>query len=323
MKILVGDPTIAAHLDQFRSALPADVEWAICESSEAEVIKRISDATIYIGGTFSPAMAAAARALQFVQVPGAGLDQINLNALPPGVVVANTYNHERSIAEYVVMAMLALSRRLLRADAELRQGVWRADEALYHSLRGRTVGLVGFGHIGREVARLAVSFEMIIVAIDRMPDPRLKPQTDLAFFGSSADLPELLRRSDFVVVAAPLTAETRGWIGAAELALLKPDAFLINVSRADIVEESALYQMLADHRIAGAALDVWYRYPEDATPTLPAHLPFHQLDNVILTPHYSAATEETLKGRLADVKFNLTSWLERKPLRNIVSRAHD
>jgi phosphoglycerate dehydrogenase-like enzyme len=305
-----------------RSALPADVIWDVCESSQqAEIAKRIPDATIYVGGLFTPAMAEVARELQFIQVPGAGLDQITLDALPPGVVVANTYNHEHSIAEYVVMAMLALSRRLLRADADLRQGIWSANRSVYRSLRGQTIGLVGFGHIGREVAKLAACFEMTILAIDRMHDPLLAVQTGIAFLGGPAYLPALITRSDFVVVAAPLTDETRGWIGAGELDLLKPTAFLINVSRADIVEETALYRILSEHRIAGAALDVWYQYPEDATPTLPAHLPFHLLDNVILTPHYCAATEETRNGRLADVKRNLENWLEGKPLQNVVPRA--
>jgi phosphoglycerate dehydrogenase-like enzyme len=223
------------------------------------------------------------------------------------------------------MTMLALSRRLIQADARLRQGLWNppsrdnGKSRPMHTLEGQTVGIVGFGHIGKQVAIITKAFGMKTIAIKRTPDLALAQECGLEFLGGMDDLPEILSRSDFLVLAAPLTSATSDSIGESELARLKATAYVINVSRGPIVQEEALYRVLSEQRIAGAALDVWYEYPKDNTPTLPAHLPFHLLDNVILTPHYSGATEETRIGRLADMTFNLQSWLEHKPLHNVVS----
>ncbi|HZQ06741.1 MAG TPA: 2-hydroxyacid dehydrogenase [Anaerolineae bacterium] len=318
MKILVCDSIIASQLSTIQSAIAGEITWQVCDSSqESEIIQQIGDATIYIGGFFTTDMAKAARSLRFIQVPGAGLDEINLNAIGKNIIVANTYNHERSIAEYVFMAMIALSRRVFQADSNLRRGIW--DQDRYPSLRGRTIGLIGFGHIGKQIARLAACFDMHCLAIKRTPDPILAQEYGLIFLGDANDLPLLLERSDFVVLAAPLTDSTRHLLKAEQLAHMKPTAYLINVARANLVDETALYDTLANHRIAGAALDVWYNYPSNNEPTLPAHLPFHTLDNVILTPHYSNATDDTLKGRIADITTNIQNFLNGKPLHNVVA----
>lgn len=322
-KILVCDAGIAANLDALRPAVSDDVEWRIYpDAAESELVQEMTDTTIYIGGTFTATMAQAAPELQLLQVPATGLDDIAVDALPDHVILANTYNHERSIAEYVMMVMLVLTRQLRQADANLRRGIWQvqpAGDISFRSLQGRVLGLVGFGHIGKQVAQLARAFEMRVRAIQRKPDPSLAQEYGLEFLGGMDDLASLLRDSDFIVLVAPLTPTTRHMLGVPQLALLKPSAFLINVSRADIVAEHALYTALAEHKIAGAALDVWYRYPTDASPTLPANLPFHLLDNVILTPHYSGATEQTRAGRFADVMLNLQNFLNGKPLRNVIA----
>jgi phosphoglycerate dehydrogenase-like enzyme len=249
-----------------------------------------------------------------------------MEALPPGVIVANTYHHERAIAEHALMSMVALSRRLLAADDHLRQGLW--DSVFFNpatpmnqTLRGRTVGLVGYGHIGREIARLCRCFDMRVGAVRHSPESSRATQDELEFVGGPATLPELLRWSDFVVVAAPITAETRGMIGREELALMKPTAYLINVGRGAIVDEAALYGALAEQRLAGAALDVWYKYPAGGQPALPASLPFHQLDNVILTPHNSGLADETFRGRAKDVAENVDRLALGRALVNVVRAA--
>jgi phosphoglycerate dehydrogenase-like enzyme len=159
---------------------------------------------------------------------------------------------------------------------------------------------------------------MNVLAVKRTPEPDLAARYGLEFLGGKESLPELLQRSDFVVLALALTDESRGIIGAAELAMMKPTAYLINVSRAPLVEEHALYSALRDRRIRGAALDVWYKYPLAKEPALPASLPFGELENVILTPHNSANTDDTYLRRAEDVMENIRRLIEGRSLKNQV-----
>ena len=131
-------------------------------------------------------------------------------------------------------------------------------------------------------------------------------------------LRDVLARADYVAVTASLSAETRGLIGPRELAAMKPTAMLINVARAEIVDEDALYRALAERSIAGAALDVWYRYPTAAGPTLPATRPFHALPNVIMTPHVSGWTEGMLEARATLIAGNIARAAQGEPPLNLI-----
>jgi len=138
---------------------------------------------------------------------------------------------------------------------------------------------------------------MKVCAVQRHP-PSGSPH-GLMFVGGPERLDELLGRSDYLAITLSLSAETRGLIDARRLGLLKPSAYLINVARAEIVDEKALYDALAGGRLAGAALDVWYRYPTSARSTAPAAAPFHELSNVVMTPHVSGWTEGMIEARAA------------------------
>jgi phosphoglycerate dehydrogenase-like enzyme len=128
-----------------------------------------------------------------------------------------------------------------------------------------------------------------------------------------------LQRADYLAVTLPLTAETRGLLGRRELALLRPAAIVVNVSRGDVIDEDALYEALAGHRIGGAALDVWYRYPTGPEPTLPARRPFHELDNVLMTPHISGWTDGMLEARAIVIAENIRRVVHGEPVVNRVS----
>ena len=213
-------------------------------------------------------MGAAARRLKLVQVPGAGLDRIDRSALPAGAWLANVYGHEVGIAEYVIGAMLALTRGFGRIDAALRQGVWESQwgvgaptPAPWPELAGKTLGILGYGRIGRALARRARAFDMDVCAIRR--DVTRGAAEGLALLGGPEALGEVVRRADYLAVTLSLNDATRGLLGERELGMMKPTAVLINVARAEIVDEDALYRALAERRIAGAALDVWYRYPKE------------------------------------------------------------
>jgi phosphoglycerate dehydrogenase-like enzyme len=145
-------------------------------------------------------------------------------------------------------------------------------------------------------------------------------EDDLALLGGPDILDKVLERSDYVVVSMPASPETVGWIGETQLRLMKPSAFLINVARAEIVDEEALYQALARRSIAGAALDVWYRYPGESGPAAPATLAFHELPNVLMTPHVSGWTDGMLDARARLIAENIRRIASDEVPLNLVAR---
>jgi phosphoglycerate dehydrogenase-like enzyme len=287
-----------------------DIPCDVIRADEVEIVSRLPEIDVLVAMAFTPEMGAAGRRLKLVQVPGAGLDRIDRSALPTGTWLANVYGHEVGIAEYVIGAMLAFTRGLARLDAGLRRGHWESQWAVstpppapWPELAGKTLGILGYGRIGQCVARRAQAFDMAVWAIRR--DITRSEGHGLAFLGGPDALDEVLRRADYLAITLSLTEATRGLLGARELRLLKPTAVLVNVARAEIVDEAALYHALAQGTIAGAALDVWYQYPTGPGPTLPARHAFQALANVLMTPHVSGWTEGMLEARATLIAENI------------------
>jgi len=258
--------------------------------------------------------------VRLIQVVGAGVDGVPFDLVPDGAVVANTYHHETAIAEHVLMAMLVLTRQPADYDRRLRQGEW-FDSCIWGEwprldvLAGRAVLLIGIGRIAVEVAARCKAFRMLVVGISRRP--RAVPHVDRVEPYTS--LQAELGKADFVVVCCALRPDTRGLIGPSEFRCMKRTAFLINVARGPIVDEQALYEALRDGLIAGAAIDVWYCYPQDPNQRVyPSRYPFHELPNVPMTPHVAGWSQTTLEGRIRDVAENLNRLAAGKPLRNVV-----
>jgi len=305
---------VRAHL-----GLPCEVVVA----DEAGIVGKLGGVDVLVTMAFTREMGAAAGRLKLVQVPGAGLERIDRAALPAGTALANAYGHEVGIAEYVLGAMLALTRGFARLEAALRRGAWESQWAVgtappppWPELAGKTLGILGYGHIGQALARRARAFDMAVCAIRR--DIARSAQDGLALLGGLEILDEVLRRSDYLAITIPATAATRGLIGEAQLRAMKPTAVLVNVARAEIVDEAALYRALAERAIAAAALDVWYRYPTDAAPTLPARQPFHALPNVLMTPHVSGWTEGMLQARARLIAENIRRTARGEPPENLI-----
>jgi phosphoglycerate dehydrogenase-like enzyme len=277
---------------------------------EASIIPQVADVDVLVSMGFSVQMAEAAPRLRLLQVPGAGLDRIDRSALRPGTYLANAYGHEAGIAEYIIGAMIALTRSFGRLDAKLRQGEWDSQWAvgvpappLWPELTQKTLGILGFGHIGQALARRATAFDMQVCAIRRQAQ-RPTPAA-MTFVAGPERLDDVLQLADYLAITLPLSPASRNLIDDHRLRLMKPTAFMVNVARAEICDEAALYRALASGRLAGAALDVWYRYPISAEATLPATQPFHELGNVIMTPHVSGWTEGMLSTRAALIADNI------------------
>ncbi len=310
MKVAFAGAFSCRLAGQVRARVQVPSDFILAD--ESAIATMLSDVDVLVTLAFNREMADAAKRLKLVQVPGAGLDRIDRSALPARTALANAYGHEIGIAEYVIGAMLALSRRFCRLDAALRQGRWESSWAvgvepppLSPELAGKTLGILGYGRIGQCLARRARAFDMTVCAIRRDPSRSVARDEGLAFLGGPERLDEVLKQADYLAITLTLTASTRGLLGARELGLMKPTAFLINVARAELVDEAALYEALSRRAIAGAALDVWYRYPTAAGPMLPAQQPFHELPNVLMTPHMSGWTEGMMEARAKVIAENI------------------
>ena len=208
------------------------------------------------------------------------------------IVLVNSHGNAEATAQHAVALLLSLLNGIVPHHNAMAAGRWRTSDALWRSvpLRGATVGLAGFGAINRRVMALLAGFRPVFVALRRRPEPI---EGVAAVFGP-AHVNEFLRRSDMAILALPLTAETEGLIGSEQMAALGPDGFLVNVGRGATVREAALYEALRHGQIAGAALDVWYDYAPESSPDgrrYPSRHPFHELDNVVLSPHRGASSD--------------------------------
>lgn len=256
---------------------------------------------------------AAAPDLAWVQSLGAGVEGILTPEFAQGPLRLTNSRGANAppIAEHVLALMLAFARGLHRSVQLQAAARWERQFGRLFEVAGLTLGVVGLGGIGREVARRARALGMRVVAARR---------TDPGGAGADPDvdalttLDHLLGTADFVVLAVPLTAETQGLLGAGALARMKPTAYLINVSRGQVVDEPALAAALQAGRLAGAGLDVF------ATEPLPADSPLWSLPNVIITPHQAAASPRTMERTMALWAENLRRFAAGEPLRNPVDK---
>lgn len=250
-----------------------------------------ADFDVLVTGRPSPEHLTASPNLRLLIIPFAGVPEATRAALTglPQIAVHNLHHNAAPTAEMALALLLAAARLLVPRDQALRRGDWTARHGQFPVtiLHGKTVLILGYGAIGQHVARVCQALGMQVLAVRRRPAAPAPPDIDAAVFGHEA-LPALLPQADVLMVTLPLTDDTRGLIGARELALLPAGALLVNVGRGPVVDEAALYQALVNGQVGAAGLDVWYNYPENEaarTHTLPSSYPFHELDNVVLSPH--------------------------------------
>ena len=294
------------------------------QEDEPGILELLPQVEILVSNRFTKEYGERCPRLGLLHTPGAGLDKIDLAAIPPGVRLCQSFGHGPSIAEYVIMAMIALLRRLLRIDRSLRDGKWMAPQAdpaegLLEPLSGKTVTILGTGEIGRAVAGKCRAFEMRTIGINRTGRAcgaafdEVRPLSELA---------AVLPGADVLVVSVPLEKGTRGLIAARELEAMKASALLVNVARGPVVDEEALFRALSGGKLAGAAIDVWYDYPPPGSNfRVPSRFPFRKLDNVIMTPHISGVARSTFDRRVEDLVFNIEAFASGRPLRHEVRLA--
>jgi len=301
-----------------------EVDWVELEfTNNKPNPSLIADADVIVDHSFNAEMGAAAKSLKAIFFAAAGYDQIDPAAIPHSVVVANAYQHEAPIAEWVMAMAVALDHELIQSDRTFRNGDWPQWPFRHGSVRelyGRTFGIIGYGAIGKRVARLANAYDMKVIAAGRRSETATKAEADNVEYGAGQDaMDRVLAESDFVLVSTPLVKSTQGLIGEREIGFMSNDAYLINPARGPIVDEKALYEAVASRSIAGAAIDTWYEYPvETDNSPRPSKYPFWELDNVIMTPHISGATFGTFERRAKTVTANIDRLTRGEPLENVI-----
>jgi D-3-phosphoglycerate dehydrogenase len=245
---------------------------------------------------------------------GVGVDNIDVPAATrKGIVVMNTPGGNTvSTAELTIAHLMAMVRHLAAADATMRAGKWERSKLTGSQLAGKTLGIVGLGRVGREVARRATGLDMKVVGFDPFLAPDRAGQLGI---DAAADLDSLLPRCDFLTVHTPLTAETTNLIGARELGLMRKGARVVNCARGGIINEEALAEALRSGQLAGAALDVFVQEPP------PADHPLLKLPNVLLTPHLGASTVEAQESVALEAAQLLIDFLTRGTIQFAVNVA--
>ena len=254
--------------------------------------------------------------LHFIGICRASVNNVDIDAATEhGVLVVNTpARNAVSVAELTLGLMLSLARRIPEAHHSVKSGQWLDPVGPYISMRGlelagKVAGVVGFGAIGSEVARMLHSFNMTVLVYD----PHLSPERVTKAGARQVGLKELVKESDFITLHCPVSPETTSLIGAEEISLMKPAAYLINTAGWEIVEEASLLQALEERRIAGAAFDIYQTHP------LSAHSPLLKLDNVVLTPHIGGATDGTVTRYSRMMVEDIIRFLDGKQQKDLVN----
>ena len=282
----------------------------VCDTrgmADADLITVVKDADVLLlsNRPLSGNVIKACPKLKLICVAFTGIDHVDQETCKKrGIVIHNAAGYAvHAVSELAIGLMIALLRRIIPADAKTRTRGTNGESA-GHELFGKTVGVVGCGHIGLQVARLANAFGCHVLGFD----PHVVKVGDVSM--EQVELDELLSRSDIVTLHLPLMPETRGFIGQTQLAKLKPSAILINTARGPIIEQAALVEALTQKRLAGAGLDVF-----DLEPPLPANHPILTAPNTVLTPHIGFETVEAMMAKANIALGHLEDFLRQQAAR--------
>jgi D-3-phosphoglycerate dehydrogenase len=309
--ISVIDPLAPEVIEILSAALPRDWTLRIAAGPDDAAQKEAfapADAAFVMATPVPAALIEAAPRLGFIQKLGAGVDRIDLNCCRErGVGVARLgAGNAVPVAEHTVMLMLAACRRLPVLDRDTRAGRWdkEACRGVNRHLRGKTVGLVGFGAIGRVVAKLLQGFGVDLLYYDPMPPPA---ELALALHARPVELGVLLAQADIVSLHLPLMPDTRGLLDAGRIASMKPGAILVNCARGGLVDEAALADALERGHLFSAAIDAFASEPPLGSPLL-------ALEQTIVTPHCAGATIDNVASLIERAIANTARWLAGEPL---------
>jgi phosphoglycerate dehydrogenase-like enzyme len=321
MKVLVVHKGLAQRI---KKRLPEDIEIIYPEKgTDEELLELVKDVEVIVSSRLSPVIAENAPKLKLLQKTGAGVDDMPFDALQEHTYMTNTSgSNPLPLAEGAVALVLSLAKRIVPRHNEFHEGRGTKHGVMFH---GKTAGILGMGSIGVEVAKMLKGLGMKVIATRRSKDDELRKKLGLEWLGDKDDLDKLMSDSDFLIVTIPLTPDTRGLVGEHEIRLMKPDSYLISVSRAAIVQSKPLYDALVDGHLAGAAIDVWWQphfwdplWNVEENPA--SKYPFWELDNVICTAHNITFTNYRSDASFEIIVENIIRTRDGKPLINLVDK---
>jgi D-3-phosphoglycerate dehydrogenase len=313
-RVLISDKLESPGLDLLKQAgLEVDNRPGLTGTELQEALRAADGVIVRSGTRITPELLENPGKLRAVVRAGVGVDNIDVAAATrKGIVVMNTPGGNTvSTAEHTITMMMTLSRHIPAADASTKQGKWERNKFVGTQLAGKTLGVIGLGRIGREVARRAAGLDMKVIGYDPFLSPERAAQLGIE---SVAGLEQLLPRCDYLTVHTPLTEETRDLVGAPQLALMKRGARVLNCARGGIINEGALVEALRSGHIAGAALDVFVQEP-------PGDHPLLTMPNVVTTPHLGASTVEAQTSVALEAAQLLTDFLTRGVVQFAVNMA--
>ena len=299
IKVLITKQLSPSQTEYIRTSLGGKFDLISPEEfTEDGILKNIEGVKILLGDNITKNMFEKSK-VELIQVPWAGVENLDFELLSNyEVPVCNSHSNAIAVAEYAVGLLLGISKKIPYHDNLLRNGDWnrtkkeeKNSEIQYSSyVSNKTIGFIGYGNIGKNIAKLMKGFDPKIMAI---VSDKTKEYDEVDFIGDSSDLDYVLENSDYIIVAAALTEETRGMLNKANLIKMKKTAYIINISRGRIIDEEALYYALENRLIAGAGIDTWYNYPKESLDiTYPSKkCDFHKLSNIIISPHRAAQIE--------------------------------
>lgn len=290
-QVLICDPIAAVGVEMLQAYADVDVKAGLSHEELLVEIPNYEAIIVRSATTVDADVIDHGLNLKVIGRAGTGLDNIDVAyAQEQGILVVNAPDANTvAVAEHTMGLLLSLARRLPRADLSLKEGKWEKKKLMGTGLKGKTLGIVGFGRIGREVATRAQAFDMKILVNQKRKTPEALLENV-----ESVDLTVLLQKADFVTLHVPLKPETENMIGADQLALMKPTAYLINTARGGVIDEAALLAALDEGQIAGAALDVFMEEPAPNSVLV-------QHERVIATPHIAASTEDAKQAAAVTV----------------------
>jgi D-3-phosphoglycerate dehydrogenase len=310
MKVLITEPISDEGIDILRHHAQVDIKLGLKPEELISIIGDYEALVVRSQTQVSAKVIAAGKKLQVIARAGAGIDNIDVaEATQRGIVVVNApTGNTISAAEHAIALMLSLARHIPQASAVLKSGVWRRTDFMGIEVKDKTLGIIGLGNVGSEVARRAHGLQMKLIAYDPFisVDHAKKLQVELV------SLEQLLQEADFITLHLPLTASTKRIIGAKELAKVKPTVRIINCARGGLIDERALAKAVKDKRIAGAAIDVFATEP--ATESV-----LFESDNIIVTPHLGASTTEAQATAARDVAEQIINVFNGQPARYSVN----
>jgi lactate dehydrogenase-like 2-hydroxyacid dehydrogenase len=325
MKVLVcyGNSVVARIKSILGSEASIIQSWNTAES----MIEKGIDADAVISNRVPGEYIQTASNLKMIQTIGTGVNLVDLDAVRArgDIVVCNNHLNAVEVAEYAVMLLLAAAKQIIVSDKSFRKGEWLhgwGGPQPNIELHGKTCLLLGFGTIGIEIVKRLKGFDMKIIAATKSGVARKSGLVDA--ISSIDNAQSFVEESDFIILALPLTKESTNIVDDEFISWMKPTSILVNISRGQIIDEGALYNALKKRQILGAALDVWWDYPQAFGDTMakggPSNkYPFHELDNIVVSPHRAGYSDRVVQNLIPFAGQNVLRFIRGEKLQNVIN----